>query len=1100
MRTIFRIVFILLFASGNIPAQEITEIHISPEGDLNADGSPGKPFGTLQEAIDWLSLERQKGVTNNKVKIWVHGGEYSLEKSIMLKGHYAGSVIISSFPGEKAVFFGGTILRAEWFDPVKDKKFIGRLVDEKAGKEILVVNLREHGITDFGEMSRHGWSIEPEDRIPPVSLSIGGKRMILARWPNPAELSPYMEYRHYLPEERELRGYELKIQSIIDKVKLPGEVTYQSVINPGDKIIRESRKVTKESLKGRGGTFQVAFDRMKYWHDVENIFLDGVLSSTWEWTYNKLASVNITQKTITLDYPELHGLGLGESVRLPHFHFQNIPEEIDIPGEYYIDRSSGLLYLYPPEDFSNQTIVLSMLTDPMVVMERVESVTISGLGFDSGRNLGFSIRDCDDVRIENCVIANFTRGGVDIVGTNIKVADSHIHGMGGFGVYLDGGDYETLEPARNEVLNCHIHDFGWDQKSQLPGVIVDGVGQRIAHNDIHDGPHFAIKVLMPNDVIIEYNEIHDLPAYHMFDGGSIYIYSGPRPESRGVEIRYNHFHDIPTIGIYPDNFTWGTKIYGNVFRNVGVLAGRAAVHVNGGGECRTFNNLVIDGVELYGQGARQKEPHWFDHWNRTLEKYGEGKVAETPYAKYPDFMKWLTKKEPDDFYRPVSHVYNNVFYHPNTAILDEADKSGILDRSGVLDVGNNWITKDDPGILITDNGRLSLLPDAPLYDKIPAFLTPPFDKMGKERGNAGVSFEREEVFSGATVHSAQAADFNGDGLLDLIFSASHAVNMALAPDFEVKRVYELPGPFKDASIYSNIMDVDGDGDMDFLGENRGLYWLECPDDPAEVESWDIHWISKEFTGTHCITVHDVDEDGKPDIIANNFYPPGNNIERRWPNKYPNSMIWFSVPEDLRDPTAWKPNLLADGDAIGGSHYIGFADLNGDGHDEALMGAKGEPFEGGDYFAYWSRGNKVKEPWEKTLLEGENIGATHLYGADLNGDGHMDMVGTLGHGAGLVYYEGPDFKPLYLDKETLAMHSFNMADIEGDGDIDLFVVAKGSEKVKWYENDGNARFTPHVLSENQSAYDIKIYDLEGDGDLDLLVAGQFTNNIVIFKQK
>ena len=79
--------------------------------------------------------------------------------------------------------------------------------------------------------------------------------------------------------------------------------------------------------------------------DVSNVFLDGVLSSTWEWTYNQLASVDVGKRRITLAGPELQGIGLGESVRLPHFHFENIPEEIDTPGEHYVDRAKGLLYV-----------------------------------------------------------------------------------------------------------------------------------------------------------------------------------------------------------------------------------------------------------------------------------------------------------------------------------------------------------------------------------------------------------------------------------------------------------------------------------------------------------------------------------------------------------------------------------------------------------------------------------------------------------------------------------------------------------------------------------------------------------------------------------
>ena len=38
----------------------------------------------------------------------------------------------------------------------------------------------------------------------------------------------------------------------------------------------------------------------------------------------------------------------------------------------------------------------------------------------------------------------------------------------------------------------------------------------------------------------------------------------------------------------------------------GVEAGRPAVNVNGGGECRTFNNLMIDCIQMYWQGARKR--------------------------------------------------------------------------------------------------------------------------------------------------------------------------------------------------------------------------------------------------------------------------------------------------------------------------------------------------------------------------------------------------------------------------------------------------------------------------------------------------------------
>ena len=44
------------------------------------------------------------------------------------------------------------------------------------------------------------------------------------------------------------------------------------------------------------------------------------------WSCNNIKSVNIEKRHITLTYPELSGICKGSSVRLPHFYFENIPE------------------------------------------------------------------------------------------------------------------------------------------------------------------------------------------------------------------------------------------------------------------------------------------------------------------------------------------------------------------------------------------------------------------------------------------------------------------------------------------------------------------------------------------------------------------------------------------------------------------------------------------------------------------------------------------------------------------------------------------------------------------------------------------------------
>ena len=196
-----------------------------------------------------------------------------------------------------------------------------------------------------------------------------------------------MLYKHYTSKPRPLRGYEIKVQSILDKTCILGEVTLEKVIDPGDAF--------KNVKDGRGGTFQVAFDRMKYWQDVENIWLNGVLSSTWEWTYNRIESVDLDKRHITLAYPELSAICQGDSIRLPHFYFENIPEEIDQIGEYWIDRKNGLIYFLGDEDLSG--LMLTSLETPMIEVKNTSNITFEDLNFSFGRNHGIVINKCQNI-------------------------------------------------------------------------------------------------------------------------------------------------------------------------------------------------------------------------------------------------------------------------------------------------------------------------------------------------------------------------------------------------------------------------------------------------------------------------------------------------------------------------------------------------------------------------------------------------------------------------------------------------------------------------------------------------------------------------------
>ena len=68
-------------------------------------------------------------------------------------------------------------------------------------------------------------------------------------------------------------------------------------------------------------------------------------------------------------------------------------------------------------------------------------------------------------------------------------------------------------------------------------------------------------------------------------------------------------------------------------------------------------------------------------------------------------------------------------------------------------------------------------------------------------------------------------------------------------------------------------------------------------------------------------------------------------------------------------------------------------------------------------------------------------------------------------------------------------TFASGDIDGDGDLDLFMTTIG-KITKLYKNDGNGNFTEVTNIFPRSAYSQAFFkDLDGDGDLDLFFSGQ-----------
>ncbi|MGH3705624.1 MAG: Ig-like domain-containing protein, partial [Agromyces sp.] len=384
-------------------------VFIAPDGDDANDGTESHPLATLEGARDAIrELKEQEGLPPGGVNVFLREGTYARTASFELGEQDSGTadapITYRSYPGETARRSGGLELGRDGFAPVTDDAVLGRIVDESARGKVLQFDLEAQGITDFGELSRHGyWKANDVSTVPPMELYVAGEGMTLARWPN------------------------------------AGTVRMDEILDVGP-------KQKDPDLQERGGTFSYTYDRPQYWGAADDVWLDGIFGYSWEWSYNKIESIDTEAKTITLRYGEMSGL---MKTWFEDFHFaQNLLEELDAPGEYYIDRASGVLYFMPNAAFAttDADVTATMLKEPMIRTTDASHITFDELVMEYGRANAAVILGGSNVTVSNSDIQNFSDGGVLINspgrytydgipvnrgGVDHAVLDSHLRHIGG---------------------------------------------------------------------------------------------------------------------------------------------------------------------------------------------------------------------------------------------------------------------------------------------------------------------------------------------------------------------------------------------------------------------------------------------------------------------------------------------------------------------------------------------------------------------------------------------------------------------------------------------------------------------------------------------
>ena len=334
-----------------------------------------------------------------------------------------------------------------------------------------------------------------------------------------------------------------------------------------------------------------------------------------------------------------------------------------------------------------------------------------------------------------------------------------------------------------------------------------------------------------------------------------------------------------------------------------------------------------------------------------------------------------------------------------------------------------------------------------------------------------------------SVISIDYYDIDGDGDFDILSTSLYDDKVAwyenldglgnFGPQIIISQVSTISaGP-----VF--VEDMDGDGDGDIVVSNNGLVWLENSDGNGTFTTEHIILAGN----TNNFIPVDLDNDGDMDIV---------------------------IADGYDDYVRWYENINGLG-AFGSSQFIGLVngdvnfvyagDVDGDGDIDVLA-------DGTGLFYFENDGNEDFGFYNNIYSTTTNAG--NIYGADMDNDGDIDIISDGGINAkpGLAYNEFDqninDFKreQILCEYSSKPTESY-AADIDNDGDLDILVSSIGDNEISWFEDiDGTQNFSKqHIISTTvYNAKSLKAKDIDGDGDMDVFVASETGDKILMFRNQ
>ncbi|MBQ2628175.1 MAG: right-handed parallel beta-helix repeat-containing protein [Kiritimatiellae bacterium] len=659
--------------------------------------SPCGEIRTLESAVDKVREMRVRGLgSDRRATIELEDGIYLLERAVELDSRDANIVIRAKNRG-KAVLSGALALSWRKAGPEAPD-----LVPATSRGHLLVADIPgKWPIPGFA--GGEGAHARPDLTDASLSLFHGESRLPLARYPNEGFV------------------YTGEILGTNNMAKIGG------------------------TLVSHDGRFRF-YDRAKLdaWSREPDLWTLGYWHFLWADHRAKVVAVKPSEGEIAVDNrQDTYGFESNKQ-----FYVFNAFSELDRTGEWALDRKARRVFVWPRSDEPGEPYLA--MTETLVSATNAANVVFDGLVFECARRDALVFCETSNVTMRASLVRHTGRWAVRYEGgCRGRVVGCDMYDLGEGGVYLRGGDHDTLAPGGHVADNNHIHHYGRVTPNSRPAVRLEGVGNRATHNLVHNSNHQAFS-FDGNDHYIGFNVCHDICEYN-WDAGAIYGYMLDWSK-RGTVIEYNVVHMVGNqprasgcSGVYLDAYSTGVTIRHNIFSRmpdgVCIYGGQDnSVYGNVFLNCRrsilrfTLGGCTASMKHCWGKG---RDSSLFKSLTRKLDLY------RTPLwtARYPNMLKPLDFADAD---LPRAHdalwcvVTNNAAYASGpieyTCHGETGPYTTFADNSR-FDVGV------DPGFVDYAGFDWNLRPGSELLGRIGPTR---FDEMGL--------YASEERFSPAVRH------------------------------------------------------------------------------------------------------------------------------------------------------------------------------------------------------------------------------------------------------------------------------------------------------------------------------------------------------------